>query len=69
MITNLMLGYLLSEVTAHCYPNPNILQIPQPKRKPRDYYLRPFIIETINPKNAKKILSDLLGLNEVLFKK
>ncbi|GAA8522218.1 hypothetical protein HpDR58_16470 [Helicobacter pylori] len=64
MITNLMLGYLPT-VT----PNPNTRQIPQPKRKPRDYYSHPFIIETINPKNAKKILSDLLGLNEVLFKK
>ncbi|CBI66681.1 hypothetical protein predicted by Glimmer/Critica [Helicobacter pylori B8] len=31
--------------------------------------MRPFIIETINPKNAERILSDLLGLNEVLFKK
>ncbi|WP_283243423.1 hypothetical protein [Helicobacter pylori] len=30
--------------------------------------MRSFIIETINPKNAKKILNDLLGLNEVLFK-
>ncbi|EJB37158.1 hypothetical protein HPNQ4161_0937 [Helicobacter pylori NQ4161] len=28
--------------------------MPQPKRKPRNYYLRSFIIETINPKNAKK---------------
>ncbi|WP_212878152.1 hypothetical protein [Helicobacter pylori] len=30
--------------------------------------MRP-IIETINPKNAKKILGDLLGLNEVLQKR